>query len=119
VRAYGAWLERSGIVDGPLFRSVTRHGRMSAGALSSAAVALVVKRAVVSVALADGMTLKEAQALAEAFAGHSLRAGHATSASQNDAPGHAIQRRGTNRSTRRPATSAKASCSRGVPLVLL
>ena len=30
--------------------------------------------------------------MAEAFSGHSLRAGHATSTTQNDAPGHAIQR---------------------------
>jgi len=30
--------------------------------------------------------------MAEDYSGHSLRAGHATSAAQNDAPGHAIQR---------------------------
>jgi integrase len=30
--------------------------------------------------------------MAEEYSGHSLRAGHATSAAQNDAPGHVIQR---------------------------
>ena len=92
VRAYRAWIEKSGIVEGPVFRAITRHGRMGAAALSSAAVAIVVKRAVVTAALAEGMTKAEARAMAEAFSGHSLRAGHATSAAQNDAPGHAIQR---------------------------
>src|SRR5450432_3883200 len=43
-------------------------------------------------ALAEGMTRAAAEAMAEDFSGHSLRAGHATSAAQNDAPGHAIQR---------------------------
>jgi integrase len=52
----------------------------------------VVKRAVVTAALAEGMTKAEAEAVAEDFSGHSLRAGHATSAAENDAPGHAIQR---------------------------
>jgi site-specific recombinase XerD len=92
VRAYRAWLERSAIAEGPAFRAVTRHGHMAAEALSSAAVALIVKRAVVTAGLAEGMTVSDAAAIAKAFSGHSLRAGHATSAAQNDAPGHAIQR---------------------------
>jgi len=92
VRAYRAWLERSGIAEGAAFRPVTRHGRMGDEALSPAAIGIIVKRAVVKAAMADGVTRDGAEAMAENFAGHSLRAGHATSAAQNDAPGHAIQR---------------------------
>ena len=43
-------------------------------------------------AVAEGLTLEEAEAQAAQFAGHSLRAGLATSAAANEAPGHAIQR---------------------------
>jgi integrase len=65
---------------------------MAGEALSAPAVALIVKRAVVKALLSEGMTTADAQAMAEGYSGHSLRAGHATSAAQNDAPGHAIQR---------------------------
>ena len=65
---------------------------MGAGALTAASIALIVKRAIIAAARADGITKAEAEIMAENFAGHSLRAGHATSAAQNDAPGHAIQR---------------------------
>jgi len=57
---------------------------MAGEALSAPAVA------VVKVSLSEGMTTADAQAMAD-YSGHSLRAGHATSA-QNEAPGHAIQR---------------------------
>jgi integrase len=98
VRAYREWLERSGISEGPVFRTITRHGRMADAALSSAAIALIVKRAVVRAALSEGRTTVDAKAMAQSFSGHSLRAGHATSAAQNDAPGHAIQRQLRHRS---------------------
>jgi len=69
VRALKAWLDASGITEGPLFRSVDRHGRVSPGRLSDRAVALAVKRA------ADVAGLDPRN-----FAGHSLRSGLATSA---------------------------------------
>lgn len=69
VRALLAWKEKAGITEGPLFRSVNRHGQVQAGRLSDRAVALVVKK----VALAAGLD-------ATLYAGHSLRAGLATSA---------------------------------------
>ncbi|MBU0516888.1 MAG: site-specific integrase [Proteobacteria bacterium] len=68
VRAVQAWLEASGIEDGALFRSITRHGRMN-DRMSDKAVALVVKRT------AEAAGLDPAR-----FSGHSLRAGFATSA---------------------------------------
>jgi integrase len=69
VRVLRAWLEAAGIVTGPLFRSVNRHGKVGAVRLSDRAVALAVKRAAESAGL-DAST----------FSGHSLRAGLATSA---------------------------------------
>jgi len=69
VRALRAWLEAAGITAGPIFRSVNRHGQVQPGRLSDKAVALVVKRA----AEAAGLD-------ASRYAGHSLRAGLATSA---------------------------------------
>src|SRR5713101_6237524 len=45
VRALRAWLEAAGISEGPLFRSVNRHGKLGAAALSGRAVAIVVKHA--------------------------------------------------------------------------
>lgn len=68
-RAMRAWLDRSGIVDGPLFRSVDRGGNVGLTRLTAAAVALIVKRH------AQRIGLDPAR-----FAGHSLRAGFATSA---------------------------------------
>lgn len=69
VRALKLWLETAGIVEGPVFRPVTRHGKVGARALSGHAVAKVVKHAATLAGLEP-----------EAFAGHSLRAGLATSA---------------------------------------
>jgi integrase len=69
VRILQAWLEMSGVSCGPVFRSINRHGRMLAGRLSAADVARVVKK------LAERAGLDPAK-----YAGHSLRAGHATSA---------------------------------------
>lgn len=67
VRNLQSWLEH--ISTGPLFRSINRHGQIQPGRLSAADVARVVKK------LADRVGLDSAK-----YAGHSLRAGHATSA---------------------------------------
>lgn len=69
VRAIQTWIDFLGQTTGPVFRAVNRHGQVSARRLSDRAVALVVKRAVERVGLS-----------ASEFAGHSLRAGLATSA---------------------------------------
>lgn len=71
VRAYLAWSEKSGLTDGPLFRSVNRHGQLQPARLSDRAVALIVKRAAQNAGLNP-----------DKYAGHSLRAGLATSAAQ-------------------------------------
>jgi len=92
VRALRAWLQVSGIVEGPAFRQINRHGQMAATAICDHTVALVIKRAIVAGEIANGATADEATATAKRFAGHSLRSGLATSAAANDAPGHLIQR---------------------------
>lgn len=71
VRSLEAWLEVAGITEGPLFRPINRHGQIHPGALSDKAVALIVKRW----AAAAGLDPSQ-------YAGHSLRAGLATSAAQ-------------------------------------
>jgi site-specific recombinase XerD len=92
VRAYRAWLAVSEIKAGPVFRAIDRHGHMATDAISDKTVAMIVKRTVVAGEILGGATLEEATEMAARFAGHSLRAGLATSAAANDAPGHAIQR---------------------------
>ena len=69
VRTVQAWLEQSAIVEGPVFRSISRHGKVQPGRLSPVDVARVVKK------LAERAGLDPSK-----YAGHSLRAGHATSA---------------------------------------
>ena len=69
VRSVQAWLEQAGIPEGPVFRSLNRHGQVQPGRLAGIDVARVVKK------LAERAGLDAAK-----YAGHSLRAGHATSA---------------------------------------
>jgi integrase len=69
VRALQDWLSCGNIKAGPLFRPLDRHGNIQPARFSDRGVARVVQRA----ALAAGLD-------PAAFAGHSLRAGLATSA---------------------------------------
>jgi site-specific recombinase XerD len=69
VRTMQAWMEQARINVGPVFRSINRHGQMQAGRLSGIDVARIVKK------LVERAGLDSAK-----YAGHSLRAGHATSA---------------------------------------
>ena len=87
VRNLRAWLETAGISEGPVFRSVDRHGKLGVVALSGRAVALIVKRA----ARLAGLD-------AEVFAGHSLRAGLATSAAAAGASERSIMEQTGHRS---------------------
>lgn len=72
VKALGQWLEISGIREGFVFRSVTRHDRVARQGLSAQSVALVVKA---SVSRAGGNATNAS--------GHSLRAGYCTSATED------------------------------------
>ncbi|MDF3050206.1 MAG: integrase family protein [Pseudonocardia sp.] len=83
LRRYRAMLADAGVRDGALFRSVSRHGRPG-GRLSARAVAQVIQRRVGAVPGLDPAV----------FAGHSLRAGGATSAAEGGADAAAIQAQG-------------------------
>jgi len=69
VRVLQSWLEVAGVTSGPVFRSINRHGKVRQGRLAPADVARIVKK----LALRAGLDPAK-------YAGHSLRAGHATSA---------------------------------------
>ncbi len=71
VGALDSWLEAAGIEDGPVFRRVDRHGRVSVNRLSAEAVCLVVRGRVAAAGYDPS-----------GYSGHSLRAGLATSAVQ-------------------------------------
>lgn len=87
VRALEAWLECTGIDEGPIFCPVDRHGRVLRTRLSPEAVAIVVKVRAAKVGLdpAD-------------YSGHSLRAGLATSAASAGVSTLAIHRQTGHRS---------------------
>ncbi len=87
VRTVQAWLENAAIAAGPLFRSINRHGHVQAGNLSPADVARVVKK------LAERAGLDPAK-----YAGHSLRAGHATAAAVAGASERSIMNQTGHRS---------------------
>lgn len=82
VRSVRAWLALAGVGEGPVFRSVSRHGNVG-GRLSGRDVARIIKRSVTRVGLDPAM-----------FAGHSLRAGLATSAARAGKSDGAIARQG-------------------------
>ncbi|MBL6080221.1 site-specific integrase [Belnapia sp. T18] len=86
VAALAAWRQAAGIETGPLLRSLDRHGRVG-DSLSDKAVALVVKRRAEVAGLDPAM-----------FAGHSLRAGLATSAAAHGLEERDIQRQTRHRS---------------------
>jgi site-specific recombinase XerD len=87
VRSLQLWLEESAITEGPVFRSVNRHGNVQQNRLSDKVVALVVKRCAESAGLDSSK-----------YSGHSLRAGMATSAAMNGASERQIMKQTGHRS---------------------
>lgn len=88
VRSLRAWLNESGVADGPLFRRVSKSERVLPHRLSDRAVAMIVKRS----AAAAGYD-------PEQFGGHSLRAGLATQAAMGGATERVIMKQTGHRST--------------------
>jgi integrase len=88
VAALEAWLLVAAITDGPIFRSVTRHGHVNPSRLSDQVVALVVKR----YSAAAGFDSAN-------YSGHSLRAGLVTQATLNGVPEGAIMRQTRHKSS--------------------
>ena len=87
VRTVQDWLEQAAIATGPLFRSINRHGHVQPGGLSGIDVARIVKK------LAERAGLDAAK-----YAGHSLRAGHATAAAIGGASERSIMKQTGHRS---------------------
>jgi integrase len=87
VRVIQSWLEQAAITEGPLFRSVNRHGKLQRVRLGAGDVASVVKK------LAQRAGLDPRR-----YAGHSLRAGHATSAAASGASERSIMNQTGHRS---------------------
>lgn len=87
VRVIQDWLEQAQVSGGPLFRPVNRHGQVQTGRLSGIDVARIVKK------LAERAGLDAAK-----YAGHSLRAGHATAAAIAGASERSIMRQTGHRS---------------------
>ena len=75
VAALDSWLATSGIAEGPLFRPVSKAGRVLGKPLSASAVAIIVKQRAAQVGLDP-----------QRYSGHSPRAGFATSAAAAGLP---------------------------------
>src|SRR5207253_9365040 len=88
VRALQTWLESARIVDGAVFRSLDKFQRVQPKRLSDKAVARIVKRRAAAVGLDP-----------DRYAGHSLRAGLATSAAAGGASERVIMAQTGHRST--------------------
>lgn len=87
VRNLQAWLDLAGITAAALFRPINRHAKVQSGRLAGIDVARVVKK------LAERAGLDPMK-----YAGHSLRAGHATSAAIGGATERSIMNQTGHRS---------------------
>jgi integrase len=87
VRTIQVWIEQSAITTGPLFRSINRHGQLRMGRLSGIDVARIVKK----LAHRAGLDVSK-------YSGHSLRAGHATTAAMAGASERSIMKQTGHRS---------------------
>ena len=75
------WLGHAGIDNGPIFRPINRHGHIAPDRLSGEAVSIIVKRRIAAAGFDP-----------DAYSGHSLRAGLATSAAMAGASMWKIRR---------------------------
>jgi integrase len=92
VDALQAWADAAELQPGsPVFRSITKGQKISAGRLTDGSVARIIKARVRTFARAHGRSRAEAWELAEAFSGHSLRRGYGTTAAKGDMPGYRIK----------------------------
>ena len=90
--AISTWAARAKLKPGqPVFRSIDKGSRIAAERLIDRSVSRIIKARVQAYAEAAGKSKAEANALAERFSGHSLRAGYATAAGAADVPSYRIQ----------------------------
>ncbi len=86
-RALVAWIDATGITEGPLFRRITRTGALGKNRLSGAAVSQIVKRLLVDAGLG-----------ADYASPHGLRSGFLTQAALSGTPLQAAMRLSLHRS---------------------
>jgi site-specific recombinase XerD len=91
VRAMEKWCRESAIKEGALFPSINFQGKMGKR-LSAEGVAIIVKRSLSNYFVVQGFSPEEADEKVKEYAGHSLRAGFATTAAMMGVPEHAIMR---------------------------
>ena len=87
MRSLDAWLDASGIKDGPIFRHVDGRGVVADEAMHDRTVARIVQRAAVGAGLDP-----------KSVGGHSLRAGFATTAAKRGKSLDAIMRQTLHKS---------------------
>jgi integrase len=84
VRSLKAWLQEANITEGPIFRSVNRHGHISKTSLTGYSIALIIQSNPY-VKLKIEESTKRGEDI-PSFAGHSLRAGFVTTAIKEGVP---------------------------------
>lgn len=102
--ALQAWLQRAGITEGPVFRSITKGGRVTSRSLSTRDISRIVKARAVQARLKN----------AEGVSGHSLRVGMAQDMTAGNIDLASIMQAGSWKSPAMVARySAKLSAKRG------
>lgn len=84
VTALQSWIEAIGIIEGPVFRQISKNGEISDAGISPGHVNIVLK------SIAHNCNLPDA----DLYSAHSLRRGFATQASKNGAPFGSIMQQG-------------------------
>jgi hypothetical protein len=72
----------------PVFRPIDKGGTIGPDRLTDRSISRIVKARIRKLAIAKGKTEREAETIAEAFSGHSRRAGYATTAGAHDEPAY-------------------------------
>lgn len=88
VRAVQAWITAAGIEAGALSRGINRHGRLASSRLSKRAIGDIIKRTVQAAGLDPAR-----------YSGHSLRAGHCTTAARAGASERLLMKQMGHRSS--------------------
>ena len=90
--AVKVWASMAALQPGePVFRAIDKGQHIGAGRLTGRSVARILKARVRALAIVGGKSEAEADAIAAAMSGHSMRAGYATAAAAADVPGYRIQ----------------------------
>src|SRR5262249_13572198 len=108
--ALEAWAARASLQPGePVFREVVKGGEITGRRLGGRSVALIIKNRDRARALAAGKRGAEAEELARACRGHSLRAGYCTAAAMAGTPEWKIRSRSRHKTAELVARYVRAA----------